>query len=253
MKAKKSQKAQRIPNRLIHEHDPEGIQTRLAEDKQASYVRDFIYGAIDGIVTTFAIVAGVVGAGMPYNTIIILGVANILADGFSMAATNYLGTKAENDERDQIVAHEKLQMKHGPEGEAEEIRQIFSAKGFEGETLEKIVSSIVQNEQEWLKIMLQEEYGLGTTPRSPLKSGLMTFVAFILLGMLPLMPFLLKLENSFQYAMILTGIAFFGVGSMKSLWSLESPMVSGLKTLLLGAIASAIAYFTGSVLENLLK
>jgi vacuolar iron transporter family protein len=253
MKAKKMAKAHKTPSRLIHAHDAEGIKHRLAEDKQASYVRDFIYGAIDGIVTTFAIVAGVVGAGMSYNTIIILGVANILADGFSMAASNYLGTKAENDERDQIVAHEKLQMKHEPEGEAEEIRQIFSAKGFEGEILEKIVTSIIQNEQEWLKIMLQEEYGLGTNPRSPFKSGMTTFVAFILLGMLPLMPFLLRMDHSFQYAMILTGIAFFGVGSMKSKWSLESPLISGLKTLLLGAIASALAYFTGSLLENILK
>jgi vacuolar iron transporter family protein len=243
----------KIPKRLLHNHGAREIQLRLSEKKNPSYVRDFIYGAIDGTVTTFAIVAGVVGAGMSTKTIIILGVANVLADGFSMAASNYLGTKSENDERDQIVAHEKIQMRLSPEGEEEEIRQIFKAKGFEGETLEKIVSSIIQNESEWLKITLQEEYGLGTTPRSPWNSGFMTFIAFILFGLIPLLPFLFSLENAFGHAMVLTALCFFGVGSMKSKWSLESPLISGLKTLLLGGFASILAYFAGSILEGWLR
>jgi VIT1/CCC1 family predicted Fe2+/Mn2+ transporter len=81
----------------------------------------------------------------------------------------------------------------------------------------------------------------------------MTFVAFCLFGLVPLLPFLLSLENAFNYAMLLTGLCFFGVGSMKSKWSLESPLISGLKTLLLGALASALAYFAGSFLEQWLK
>jgi VIT1/CCC1 family predicted Fe2+/Mn2+ transporter len=243
----------KVPKRLLHSHGADEIQQRLQEEKNPSYIRDFIYGAIDGTVTTFAIVAGVVGAGMSTKTIIILGVANVLADGFSMAASNYLGTKAENDERDQIVAHEKLQMSQSPEGEAEEIRQIFKAKGFEGETLETIVSSIIQNEAEWLKIMLQEEYGLGHSPRSPWNSGVTTFIAFACFGMIPLLPFLFSLENAFNYAIVLTALCFFVVGSMKSKWSLESPWLSGLKTLFLGGVASALAYFAGSILEGWLK
>ena len=81
----------------------------------------------------------------------------------------------------------------------------------------------------------------------------MTFLAFCLFGMIPMLPFLLSLENAFYYAMVMTGLCFFGVGSMKSQWSLESPWISGLKTLLLGSLASALAYFAGSLLEQWLK
>jgi vacuolar iron transporter family protein len=242
-----------MEKRLQHNHDSEAITERLLATKHQSYLRDFVYGAIDGIVTTFAIIAGVVGAGMSTKTIIILGVANVLADGFSMAASNYLGTKSEVDEKEKIADYERRQIKHRPEGELEEIRQIFRLKGFEGPILEEIVSSIAKNEHEWVRIMLQEEYGLSNSQRSPLKSGMMTFFAFVLLGFVPLLPYLLELQNPFNIAVVLAGVAFFAVGSYKSKWALESAVASGTKTLLLGAAASALAYFAGSYLESILR
>lgn len=235
--------------KLIHSHDADSIQARL-KSPRVSYLRDFIYGSIDGTVTTFAIVAGVVGANMSNKTIIILGFANVLADGFSMASSNYLGTKSENDEVDQIRDYELNQLKNFPEGETEEIRQIFKNKGFSGETLENIVDTIVKNEKEWLNIMLQEEYGIGNQIRNPMLSALATFVAFILFGSLPLLPFLFDLQASFLYASILAGVSFFTVGAFKSKWSMENFFVSGFKSFLLGGIASLIAYYTGYWLEN---
>lgn len=242
-----------MEKKLHHTHESDAITERLLGEKSQSYIRDFIYGAIDGIVTTFAIVAGVVGAGMSSKTIIILGVANVLADGFSMAASNYLGTKSEVDENEKIADYERRQIKHAPEGELEEIRQIFRLKGFEGPVLEEIVQSVSKNEHEWLRIMLHEEYGISSSHRSPMKAATMTFLAFILLGFVPLLPYLFGLQNPFELAMILTGIAFFAVGSFKSKWALESAWISGTKTLLLGATASALAYFAGSYLESILR
>jgi vacuolar iron transporter family protein len=239
--------------KLDHSHEPEAIRERLLKEDHTNYLRDFIYGSIDGIVTTFAIIAGVFGAGLSYKTIIILGFANIFADGFSMAASNYLGTKSEKDERERIRQFELIQVQHSPEGEREEIRQIFMRKGFEGETLEHIVDVISRNETEWLKIMLQEEYGIGITNRSPMLSAIATFVAFIFFGMLPLFPFLFDVDHAFFLATIIAGVSFFLVGSVKSLWSLESFAISGFKTFLIGALASLIAYFTGSFLEAIVK
>jgi hypothetical protein len=83
---------------LEHEHTADAISARLAEGARHNYLRDFIYGGIDGAVTTFAVVAGVTGAGLSPGIVVILGAANLVADGFSMAASNYLGTRAEKDD-----------------------------------------------------------------------------------------------------------------------------------------------------------
>lgn len=240
-------------SQLDHSHDPESIQRRLQNIGGPNYLRDFIYGSIDGIVTTFAIIAGVVGAGLSNQTIIILGFANVLADGFSMASSNYLGTKSEEDEKIKIYDHEMSQISKKPEGEKEEIRQIFKSIGFGGDELEKIVHTISKNKSVWVKIMMQEEYGLGTNSRHPLRSAMTTFFAFVLFGMLPLFPYLLNSQNDFLYACVIAGASFFIVGAFKSKWSLESYFLSGFKTLLLGTIASLIAYSTGWFLEDLIK
>jgi VIT1/CCC1 family predicted Fe2+/Mn2+ transporter len=125
------------------------------------------------------------------------------------------------------------------------------AKGFHGETLEQIVKVISNNEKEWLNIMLQEEYGIGLTMRSPILAALSTFVAFIIFGLLPLIPFLFESQSAFLMATIIAGVSFFIVGSLKSKWSLETAFSSGFKTFLIGAIASLVAFYTGKFLDSL--
>src|SRR4026209_3025845 len=118
---------------MEHEHTAEAIRARLAAGPRLSYLRDWIYGGIDGSVTTFAVVSGVVGAQLSPWTILILGFANLFADGFSMAASNFIGTKAELDDWRRLEAIENRHIDLAPEGEREEVKQIFQLKGFEGE------------------------------------------------------------------------------------------------------------------------
>lgn len=240
----------KFPKSLGHSHHPDSIEERLAAARQPSLIRDFIFGGMDGIVTTFSIIAGVVGAGLANNTIIILGAANILADGFSMAASNYLGTKSEHDEKKLITLFELDQIHNHPEGEREEIYQIFRKKGLKGEVLDEAVTAVIADREQWLKVMLSEEWGLSHELRSPWKAGITTFVAFFIFGLIPLVPFLFNLSDGFTWSVWASGVAFFALGAFKSLWSIESFWVSGLKTLFVGTVAAMMAYGAGIVLKD---
>ncbi|MGI8724992.1 MAG: VIT1/CCC1 transporter family protein [Methyloceanibacter sp.] len=116
-------------------------------------------------------VAGVVGAELSTKALVILGVANLLADGFSMAAANYSGTTAEIEEYEQLRHMEERHVEYAPEGDREEIRQIFKAKGFEGHALESAVDVITAERGHWIKTMMTEEHGLPPVSRSPRQSS----------------------------------------------------------------------------------
>lgn len=175
---------------LEHDHDPESIRRRIGAQPDALYLRDWIYGGIDGAVTTFAVVAGVAGADLSVSIILILGFANLVADGFSMAAGNYSGTKAERDDAARVLAMERRHIRELPEGEREEVRQIFAAKGFEGDDLKSAVEVITANEERWARTMVVEEHGLAPVERSPWVASAATFSAFLICGLVPLLPYL---------------------------------------------------------------
>lgn len=230
---------------MEHEHTPEAIRARLADAPRTSYLRDWIYGGIDGSVTTFAIVTGVGGADLSTRIILILGVANLLADGFSMAASNYLGTRTERQEEDALRAREQRHIAADAEGEREEVRQIFEAKGFTGENLERAVATMTADKDRWIDFMLAEEYGLARALRSPSAAAMATFSAFVVCGLVPLLPFLMRLPRAFPISVAMTALTFFVIGSVRSRWLLLSWWRAGLETLALGGIAAALAYGVG--------
>lgn len=236
---------------MEHEHSPEAIRRRLETGPTHNYLRDWIYGGIDGAVTTLAVVTGVAGARLSPWVILVMGFANLFADGFSMAASNYLGTKAEHDDWQRLEHIEYRHIDLDPEGEREEVRQIFERKGFAGADLQRIVELVTQNRERWVNTMLMDEYGLPQSVRSPWKAAIATFTAFLICGLVPLLPFLFAAEHSLTSSTILTGFVFFAIGSIKSRWSTASWWHSGLTTLAVGAIAATLAYLTGDLLRRL--
>lgn len=240
-------------------HSPEAIRERLSGQPSQSYLRDFIYGAIDGAVTTFAVVASVAATGLSSGIVIILGLANLLADGFSMAAGNFLGTRAEIQTRDRARREEALEIENYPEGEREEIRQIFAAKGFEGEVLEQIVDVITADKKRWIDTMITEEHGLPLNNPSAWKAAGATYLAFIVVGFIPLITYILEyfvpgsVGDPFWTAAFLTGLAFFVVGALKSRFVGKSWLWEGFETLSVGALAAGIAYVIGLLLKPIVN
>jgi len=190
-----------------HGHSVEEIRDRLTAKKKTSHLRDFIYGGIDGTVTTFAIVAGVEGSGLSHSVIVALGIANVLADGFSMAAGNYSGTKAELENYDRLRAIERRHILENPDGERSEVREIMRLKGFDGQALELAVDAITADQKVWIDTMIVEEYGAAPVDPSPLPAAFATFGAFLACGLVPLLPFLLKMEAPFAASIVSTAAA----------------------------------------------
>lgn len=242
---------------LHSDHTPHAIRRRLAAGPQHVYLRDFIYGAIDGAVTTFAIVAGVAGARLEPGIVVVLGLANVLADGFSMAVSNMLGRRAEDQVRARTRRDEELHIDVFPEGEREEIRQIFAAKGFKGEQLEQAVQIITSDRQRWVDTMITEEHGLPLDAGSIWKAAAATFFAFLAIGLLPLAPYIFEtlspgtIRDVFLVSAVMTGVAFFVVGAIKSRFVGESWCRAGLETLLMGGVAASLAYVVGATLRHL--
>lgn len=238
-------------------HTPEAIAARLARGPSRRYLRDLVYGAIDGTVTTFAVVAGVSGAKLSITIVIILGLANLLADGFSMAVSNYLGTRAEEQLREKARKQEYEHIRIFPKGEKEEIRQIFARKGFSGADLESAVSIISSDLDRWVDTMVQEEFGLPLQGPKALRAALATFGAFVVVGSVPLWPFLWNWLSSFSisqpffWSAVFTGVAFFGVGALKGRYVAKRWHTAGLETFFIGGVAAALAYGVGVALRNL--
>ncbi len=237
---------------LYQEHRPEAIRLRLAKTTKSQNVSDAVLGGIDGCITTFAVVSGAVGANLPASVAIVLGFANLFADGFSMAISNFESTKARGEFAADIRRTEEAHIDQIPAGEREEIRQIFQNKGFEGEVLEKIVATITQDRQLWIETMLTEEHGLQKIESNPWQSAAVTFVSFLVVGSMPLIPFLtpgLEPQQQFVLSAVVAAVVFFSIGICKSLIFAKPIFRAGLSTLLTGGAAAGLAYLTGYILR----
>jgi vacuolar iron transporter family protein len=236
---------------MEHEHTREAIHQRLAAGPEQSYLRDWVYGGIDGTVTTFAIVAGVIGAHLASRVILILGGANLIADGFAMAASNYLATRSEREEFEHAEAVERRHIKTVPEGEREEVSEILRGLGIVGDLLGRVVAAITADRDRWVRVMLRYEYGLPAAVRSPWRAAGSTFSAFLVCGLVPLAPFFVGVNGAFWVASSATILTFVLIGALKSRWSVEPWWQSGLLTLAIGGGAAVVAYTIGAWLRVL--
>jgi vacuolar iron transporter family protein len=237
---------------------PADVQRHLSQTKRrggamAAYVHDIVYGGNDGIVTTFAVVAGSAGAQLPVSTIIILGIANLLADGLSMATGAYLGHRADQDRYARVRKQEEKEMTDNPEMERGEIREFFARKGFSGAELERIVEVITATPALWLDTMMVEEHKLLQEDRSaPRTHAIATFCAFVVFGAIPLSPFLFSHGmDDFAIALASSFAALVLLGLTRSILTRERLLRGPLEIVGVGAFAAFVAYLVGVLLRGL--
>ena len=242
---------------ITSHNETEIHNTKTLFPKLQNYLGEFVYGGIDGSVTTFAVVAGATGAELSSAVVLILGFANLLADGFAMSVGAFLSSKSERQYFEKHKATEYWEVENIPEAERQEIREIFQNKGFEGELLEQVVEVITADKDRWVDVMMKEELGMMEESKSPFMMGLMTFISFILVGLIPLLVYVWdyfsKIDgNLFMIAAILTSIGFIIIGFLKTYVTETNRWVGVLETLLLGALAAGVAYFVGDILEKMI-
>ena len=240
-------------------HTKEAIVEHMEQHtkEKGKYLKDVVFGASDGIVTTFAIVSGVEGAHLPSSVILLLGFAKVFADAISMAVGNYISTKSEVEYIKKEREREEWEIEHVPEGEVEEIRQIYKKKGFQGKDLERAVKVVTSDKKVWTDTMMLHELGLVESDKTPVTSSIATFVAFIIAGIVPLIAFVLALfipglaANSFLLSIVLTGATLFIIGALRSSVTGISKLRSGLEMLLISGLAASVAYLIGYLLRGL--
>ncbi|MEK6968441.1 MAG: VIT1/CCC1 transporter family protein [Nanoarchaeota archaeon] len=232
-----------------HFHNEDTISER------EKYVSEFIYGAVDGTVTTFAVVAGATGAALDPVVVIILGFANLIADGFSMACGNFLSEKTQIDYIKRERNREEWEIENAREGEVEEVREIYRKKGFKGKDLDRAVTIITSDKKTWLDTMMADELGLLESPKSPLLTAAATFVGFVTIGIIPLSAYLLATfvpffsQNTFAIACLLTFFGLIIVGIIKSQVNRTSILRSTIETVFIGGAAAVLAYLVGYLLR----
>lgn len=240
-------------------HAEERLRDALREDgTRSQYLADGVLGATDGIVTTFAVVAGAAGAYLSPGIVIIMGFANLIADGFSMAVGNVLGARSQLEYWREERKRELWEIEHLPQAEQEEVRRLYQRKGFGGQTLEEIVRTITSDKQRWVEEMMREELGIQEERVAPLMSGLVTFGVFVLAGFLPLLSYVFAFFSpsltpfSFILSVAVTAVALFGVGASRSFITRSSWWRSGLEILMVGGLAAMCAYIVGYLLRGLI-
>jgi len=252
----------------------DGISSKNAHQKApekhsgaaGKYLKSIVYGGLDGIITIFSMVASIAGAGYDVNAVIIIGLAGLLADGISMGMGDFLSSKAENDYTNEERKREVWECDNYIEGEIEEMMRVYTDKGMSEEDARTIVTTMAKYRDIFVDTMMMEELGLMPVDAddSPMKNGLVTFVAFVVFGAIPMISYIASVggdkadamknvEGGFIICSAITVLTMFGLGAYTSKFSPTKWYVGGAWVGANGGAAAAIAYFIGWALSKIVS
>lgn len=225
---------------------------KIAPEKHSTesgqYIKSIVYGGLDGIITTFAIVAGVAGADLSPGVVLVLGFANLVADGISMGFGDYISSKAELDYAKTERAREAWELDNYPQGEMREMVEIYMARGFSEEDAQRAIEILASNREFFIDHMMVQELGLmpPDEDNNPAKDGLITFGSFLAFGFISMLAYLIvpnsERQVAFALACVLTGITLFVLGVVQGKLTGHNVFKTGFSVLANGAIAAGAAY-----------
>jgi predicted membrane protein (TIGR00267 family) len=218
-------------------------------------VRDMIFGANDGLVSTLAFVAGVVGAITNPSIVLLSGVAELFAGTISMAVGSYQSAKSELEVLEREGQRKKVKKGKTPEEEREELIKFYEAEGFKRGEAEAIVDRVVKEKELPLQATTIEQLGLAPEELGkPVKAGVLCGVSFGLAALVPILPFVLPIGiwDAMIVSVIGTVATLFGVGAMKTIFSRRNWVRSGLEMMVIGASAAVITYFIGTLFSMII-
>lgn len=223
----------------IHIIDPHARDSRLSE---------IILGGQDGLVNVLGVILGVAAATSDARIVLAAGMAATFAESVSMGAVAYTSTRAEDDLYRSEQEREYRHIRIAPELEEKEIREIYARKGFQGNTLDKIVNVITANPEVWVEVMMAEEHQLNPPERqgSALKTALVVGFAAIIGSFIPLVPFVfLPVGVSMVVSIVIAALTLFIVGAYKARVTVGHPGRSGLEMAIIGTLSALVGYAVG--------
>lgn len=216
-------------------------------------IREVIYGATDGVVTSLGFVIGVFGALHENRIILITGIAGATAGALSMGFSAYISSKSQSEFFLAEIERERREIQEMPEKEREEVRKIYRAKGFEGQELEMVVNRITSNPSVWLRCMMEEELGLIVdTFDVPWVVGGITAASYLLSAFLPIIPYALAPSaTAFSWSVCSSIVVLFCLGAGKTILTKTHPVKSGLELTAIGLISAVVGFAIGSLAGRL--
>ena len=215
------------------------------------YIRPIVYGGLDGICTTFAIVAAAAGSDLTTTVVLVLGIANVIADGISMGIGDFLSTRAENEYNCRERLREEWETENYIEGEKTEMIELYVKKGLSPDDAKTVIDILSKNKSIFVDFMMVEELGiLEDADSSPLKSATVTFLSFCIFGFVPLLAYIcggerISPSTKFYITIALTAITMFMLGIVKARFSHLNWILSGMQVLVIGACSAGSAYLIG--------
>ena len=222
---------------------PEHQETHRAG---GTFLREVVFGANDGLVSNVSLVAGVAGATSDAKTVLLAGIAGMVAGAISMSLGAYVSTKSEREFRDSEELRERWEIENMPWEERAEVRQIFQRKGITGQTLDSVVDQVTQDKDQWVEAMMRDELGFSETAPRPLMAAAVMGIAFILGAAFPVVPFTFLEGNGALIASVgATAGALFGVGAWRAYLTAGNAWRKALEMVGLAAVAVVAANLIG--------
>ncbi|CAN0086207.1 unnamed protein product [Ectocarpus sp. 6 AP-2014] len=250
-------------SRLLHDARA-GQAHDEAHSEKGDYLKAMVFGGLDGILTSFAIVAGAAGGHLPVAVVLVLGFSNIFADALSMGVGEYLSSKAHNEYVMAEKRREEWELKNHREGEILEMVEIFEERGMSRQDAEDVIGKMAKYDDFFVNLMMNEELGLQVPTGDDddtVKEGFVMFLSFAFFGAMPLLGYvivpLIKPDSSpailFFVACLVTAASLFGMGAIKSQFGTRHWCTSGTEMLFLGGSCAALAFEIGKAVDGLIS